>query len=219
MLETERRQGKRKPINTGATCFIYYNSNHLAFITSIQAPTWIYLETNTYIPENNTILLIQKLSFFRTIWVVGKIISCKKADTDSYVINLHIEYIKQQDLKKIQKSVERFNASKKLHKSKLKKGFSNGKTKKLISSNIVNYYNWEVEIKDIGIKGMRITTRQRIEVCEEIQLMFMLPNMEYIMLSGKILWNKEVQKHKYEYGVQFVKLSKRVQEKISEYVD
>jgi hypothetical protein len=213
MLVMEKRQTKRRFFDTYPPGYIYYYTNNSVFLAAINIPDGLVLRSKVALTKNSTVLFNLSINFFKTIKLVGKICTCSPEDLNSFLLTVHIEYIKLSDLQKLKKRLARYESLAKENKTQ-----NIHKAKQLVCGTLVSCSTWEVQIKDLGLKGIRIAAAEKITISSQLQLMFLLPTMEYVVMYGKVIWGKELPDLNYEHGIQFTKIDNSARTKIKEYL-
>ncbi|MBN2533911.1 MAG: PilZ domain-containing protein [Spirochaetales bacterium] len=208
----QKRAHTRKSLKVEINCLVNFGKDSIAGLTYNISGGGICLISKKPLHPGSTVDLDFSIPFSKRIVAVAEVKWNKEIESQRYSNGLQFMSIKEEDLELLK------NYLLEEHDKDLKTKKDRRKNERVNLGVFVNYMTIEAYAVDISEAGIRIAANEKLEEGQEIQLMFFLPDLSCVMVSGVIKWCKKTDSSLFEFGIQFVEPHEKDIDSIKKYV-
>ena len=207
-----KRAHNRKTLKVEINCLVNFGKNSIAGLTYNISEGGICLISKKPLHQGSTVDLDFTIPFKKRIVAVAEVKWNKEIESSRYSNGLQFMSIKEDDLEQL----KNYLIDEESKKSKEKK--DRRKDERVDLGVFVNYMTIEAYALDISESGIRITASEKLDQGQEIQLMFFLPDLSCVMVTGSIKWCSKNNSGQYEFGIEFLEPHEKDINSIKKYV-
>ena len=208
----DKRVSTRKILKVEINCLVNFGKDSIAGLSYNISKGGICLISKKPLHTGSTVDLDFTIPFNQRIVAVAEVKWNKELEKNRFSNGLQFMNIKEEDLQKLKEyCLTEDNQSP-------GKASDRRKNERIDLGVFVNYMTIEAYAIDISETGIRIAAEKPLDINQEIQLMFFLPDLSCVMVSGIIKWCKEVESGQFEYGIHFTEPNEKDINSIKKYV-
>lgn len=208
----KKRAHTRKILKVEINCLVNFGKDSITGLTYNISEGGICLISKKPLHPGSTVDLDFSIPFSKRIVAVAEVKWNKEIESQRYSNGLQFMSIKEDDLEKLKNYLLEEEGT------DLKGKKDRRKNERVNLGVFINYMTIEAYAVDISESGIRITAVEQLVKGQEIQLMFFLPDLSCVMVSGVIIWCQKVDSGQFEYGIQFIEPHEKDIESIRKYV-
>lgn len=210
-METKRAH-TRKTLSVEINCLVNFGKDSIGGLTYNISEGGICLISKKPLHKGSTVDLDFSIPFKNRIVAVAEVKWNKEIESGRYSNGLQFMSIKKDDLDMLKNYL--LEKEKKDHTVKKDRR----KDDRADLGVFVNYMTIEAYAIDISESGIRIAAAEQLKKGQEIQLMFFLPDLSCVMVSGVVIWCNKTESGQFEFGIQFFEPHEKDIDLIRKYV-
>ena len=193
-----KRGYNRKILKVEINCLVNFGKDSIAGLTYNISEGGICLLSKYPLHKGSTVDIDFSIPFHTRISAVAEVKWITDLGSNQYSNGLQFMSIKEDDLDKLKTYLLEKEKKQSLIPEERRKD------KRIDLGVFVNYMTIEAYAMDISESGIRITAKEKLKNGQEIQLMFFLPDLNCVMVTGQIIWIRKNESDLYEYGIEFI---------------
>lgn len=207
-----KRSHNRKLLKVEINCLVNFGKDSISGLTYNISSGGICLISKKPLPPGSTVDLDFSIPFKERMVAVAEVKWNKELKSHLYSNGLQFMSIKEDDLDTLKSYLAENDSANSDKKDERRKD------ERVDLGVFVNYMTIEAYAEDISESGIRIIASEKLETDQEIQLMFFLPDLSCVMLTGKIKWFNQNDSNQYVYGIEFKEPHEKDLNAIKKYV-